>query len=142
MKQRQGFVSNSSSSSFLLYGFWMEGSIEYVIKDGKRCEKEDEYSESISDALYEKAKEYLMQYKWEEDKEHGKVDFYSVMSSKLIEDMGISVHYPEDGPVIGKSWDLVKDDQTGKEFKDEVQSFVDEYFPGYKCETHEFAWSD
>jgi hypothetical protein len=92
MKTRQGFVSNSSTTSFLIYGVEVD-------------------SDSV-DALADTT---------------GLEDFYGG-------DCG--------GDFIGRSWGEVGDDQTGGEFKAEVEAAVAKALPDAKCSTIKRAYRD
>lgn len=110
MKIRIGFVSNSSSSSFLIYGASFEGG-----------EFSDEYQKAEID-------EY---------------DFFENLASKT---KSLCYTQGEEGysHYLGVSWDSIKDDETGAQFKARIQADVDKLFPGkdIKCGTHEEAWRD
>lgn len=96
MKIRMGFVSNSSTSSFLIYGTDDISSEEYDL---------------ISDKYYKE----------------------------------IDYHCPyEDHYYIGYSWDSIKDDETGKQFKDRVESKIKELLgrDNMSFGTYEEAWRD
>lgn len=103
MKIRNGFVSNSSSSSFLIYG------VELAIESEKR--------EGIENLAY-KAK--------------------------------MACHQHDDGGLyLGHSWDAVRDDETGKQFKDRTEAEVKKILEEAKVTadvgelkfgTHEDAW--
>ena len=96
MKIRNGFVSNSSSSSFLIYGASV-----------------DETGDEAED-LQVKARAAGLDFEYGPDGE---------------------------GNCIGLSWDAVKDDETGKEFKTRIQKSVNEVFgKKTKCGTHSAAW--
>lgn len=86
MKIRNGFVSNSSSTSFCIYGMYIEDSNDL----GELNEIE-----------------------------------------KLIHKVGLEIYYSyEDICVfIGKSWSSIKDEQTGKQFKDEIEEKLKKTFP-------------
>jgi len=114
MKIRNGFVSNSSSSSFCIYGTCMESDdvIEKMKTLGKLTEEdleslEDEGSWYIEELLYKKVK-------------------------------GLSVHQSEGTIWIGRDFTTIGDNETGKEFKDGVQTKLEEFI-GEKvdCRIHE-----
>lgn len=85
MKIRTGFVSNSSTTSFLIYGISL-----YKFKD---------YKTSIKQRRQLSSNNYTC----------------------------IRPPY-SDTTYIGKSWEFVKDDQTGLQFKQEVEQFLTEVF--------------
>lgn len=99
MKIRHGFVSNSSSSSFLIYGIQIP---DEKLRDG-----------NVWDVAHELAEEA------------GLIYFN-------IGDGG--------GYYIGRSWSDVKDDETGRQFKDRVEAGVKKVFGDDAiCDTHEEA---
>jgi hypothetical protein len=89
MKTRKGFVSNSSTTSFCLYGIYLE---------------EDQQKEWME--TYNKIK------KWDE------LESYSAPYTDSI--------------YLGKSLAKLKDDETGKQFKDHVKELIRNYFPDTK----------
>jgi hypothetical protein len=105
MKIRSGFVSNSSSSSFLIYGTTLDaGEVSTIVK--KMCDEG-------------KCKDYegkLVQFEDIDGEE-----LYSLVEYLKLP-KGIDVHSPSYSDVVyvGASWDTVKDDETGKEFKNRV----------------------
>lgn len=108
MKVRHGFVSNSSTSSFLIYGTCIDASdLQSMFPDD------------------------------EEPFEH---------IEELLKGTGLIYHYgPYDADTcyVGRSWDSVKDDETGKQFKASVKAAVDKVFKKeMTCETHEETWHD
>jgi hypothetical protein len=113
MKVRSGFVSNSSSSSFLIWGVYL--------------------SES-------KIRELLNLP--EGGGEGGSV--YSALDKRLV-GTGLESHSPgyDSNHYIGLSWDKVKDDETGAQFKARVQEALTRIFgTPVECNTHEDAWHD
>lgn len=123
MKVRVGFVSNSSTSSFCIYGVFLD-EVPAYLKDGKDEAKDEKNEED----------------EYEDDDE----DEYELMESRASE-LGLAHHYPDGfgGHYVGLSWSGIKDDETGRAFKDRVEKLVAE-FCGEKtaCETLEEAWHD
>lgn len=118
MKIRNGFVSNSSSSSFLIFGKSFDG-VNFLKNN-------------------EKVKEMI------DDDE----DIYEIMesvfpwSSKKV----IEYHMMEydDTIYVGQSWDKVKDDETGLQFKqrtvDEINNICGTNYTIEDLTTYEEAW--
>lgn len=89
MKTRQGFVSNSSTTSFLMYG--------------ADITNEDDLSR--------------------------------------LEDAGLTEFYGGDyGNFIGRSWNEVGDNQTGGEFKAEIEAAITQVCPDATCATVKVAF--
>ena len=95
MKIRSGFVSNSSASSFLLYGV-----------DNPDISAMAEYLNSIEPDTYS-----------EEDEG----DIIETFCKKF----GLEYYNVDGEWTIGKSWSDVGDNQTGAEFKKTVQDALD-----------------
>ena len=116
MKIRNGFVSNSSSSSFLIYGIYME-------------------EDAILAAFNEKI---------DEDSDDCDEDMYEILEEKF-DRTSFSFHQPygEGDWAIGRSWSSVRDNETGREFKDSVEVKLKELFgENLKFGTLEDAWRD
>lgn len=93
MKHRNGFVSNSSTTSFLIYGISVEKDIEEDI-----VEKEG------------------LDYKYGPDYKYG-------------------------SRYIGRSWSSIKDDETGADFKKDVEAKIAKIMgKTVECETIKMAW--
>ena len=103
MKLRQGFVSNSSTSSFLMFGICAEGEeLLQALKENGVIE-----DDSITD---------LFDWEWD---------------TRTLENKGFDLESPYDGECgmyVGKSWSKVGDDQTGSQFKEQVQNEIQELF--------------
>lgn len=119
MKIRTGFVSNSSSSSFCLYGIYTDSLTENKKLIQKLIETEDNINTT------EEAEEVLA------------YDWYS--AEKILGEIHC-IDY--DGFYIGESWASIKDDETGAQFKKRVEEKLKEYFPNKQCSTFEKAWRD
>ena len=118
MKIRRGFVSNSSSCSFCIYGI--------SIEPQKLCEKLIENGIELTEADQEDI------YDWFDSKEN-----------KLTENLGIRYgpEYGEGDLFIGKEWHNITDDQTGAKFKKEIEENIEKLIgKDTKCFTHKEAW--
>jgi len=98
MKIRKGFVSNSSTTSFCIYGAFLE---TYV-------------GECHSDM-------------WSEVKKYN-----------------LEIHTDQDsGYYVGRSWDTIADDQTGKQFKESIKEALKEMTgKDQDCQHFERAYYD
>jgi hypothetical protein len=114
MKTRQGFVSNSSSSSFCIYGCYITSRDEDF---ARICAVVSEKPEDHKSNLYELA--------------------------CCFNPKGLTVTPGQDGEymVIGKSWASIGDDETGAAFKRKIRKELEDLlgFP-IACQTHEDAW--
>jgi hypothetical protein len=110
MKIRSGFVSNSSSSSFCIYGTYM--TFNEILEKVKSSLTEDEIEELEED-------EYLLR-------------------EMLEEKTSMTVYSSEGDYWIGRSWADIGDDETGSEFKESVKGELETILgPDIDCRTHE-----
>jgi len=115
MKLRRGFVSNSSTTSFLIYGICMDGA-------------------DISKRLSDKG---LI--KMEEDEES--YDLYEC--ENLFPGYEITSCPDTDDYFIGPSWDSIGDDETGREFREKIEKKFKELLgDDITCSTYQEAWRD
>ncbi len=152
MKIRMSFVSNSSSSSFLIYGVCTEDkpSVENLLKvldmeAAKKkwvnwyAKKQQEYGESHSNRYPDTT--------WEEWLVKIEDDITWMIEDRLplfFDDFpNLSIHWPFDNYYIGLDPRNMDDDETMGEFKiraeKAIQSMVNE---DTKLDWHELAWRD
>jgi hypothetical protein len=98
MKIRQGFVSNSSSSSFLIYGACLNSKEMKLLKESFTEEQKEDIDAEGDWYVTELFSDDLL-------------DIKSVMGEEFY---------------IGRSWDSIKDDETGKQFKESVETRLKE----------------
>jgi hypothetical protein len=128
VRKRLGFVSNSSSSSFCIYGFPLE---------------EDTISEEEKKNFMKK---YLGKDYSEEDDVNESFELYEYIEEKL-KGTSLSLEGSQeclDGYWVGRSWSSIDDTETGKQFKDSIKKEAKEIF-GKEAKgfgTFEEAWRD
>jgi len=54
--------------------------------------------------------------------------------------VGLDCIYGPEGRYLGKSWDSVGDEETGKQFKENIENALKKLDPDISCDTHEEAW--
>jgi predicted transcriptional regulator len=115
MKIRTGFVSNSSSSSFCIFGAIVPDDLDLMtlVPDDLEVD-EDDVDNEVDEAVYEAA-----------------------------EKAGLEWESIDDTHFVGVSWKEVKDNETGAQFKKRVTKAVKKFLGvDVECETHEEAWHD
>jgi hypothetical protein len=125
MKIRQGFVSNSSASSFCIYGAHFSDINEAV-------ELISEIGGDIM--LVDQAKALLG------GDEGDPNDLLEQWADK--EDLSFIRGPDGDGVYIGREWSSVKDDETGHQFKDSIEEKLKTIFGKVAFGTLSEAWYD
>jgi len=116
MKIRNGFVSNSSSSSFCIYGATLEFG---------------EILEKLNESKYFTEKELE---KFDDDDEIYEIGEF--IRKKTV----LSVHMDSenDSIWIGKEWSTIGDDETGREFKESVKVEIEKILGSdVECDTYD-----
>ncbi len=135
MKIRQGFVSNSSSSSFCIYGVYKEESEMIDAFIAKGWGTEDEFADGVGEWLWDCSSTYQLKEKGFSEKE-----IEEKLASRPLKDFDYQnvngeCHY------LGIGWSDIKDDETGAEFKARIDAQMKELFgEDTVCCTHEEAW--
>jgi len=153
MKIRNGFVSNSSSSSFCIYGAYVpfNSSLNNIFKLLKKIQevKPEEYKkwmdsdfkrENITREMYEfllnisektKKEFMLLEGNKGEDEDEIASEWQDYMID-ILESMGLYACYVDD-LYIGRCYQNIGDSETGKQFKDSTQEIITKLF-NKKCE--------
>jgi hypothetical protein len=158
MKTRNGFVSNSSASSFCIYGFELEDGLNIDSFADFKKKHPDLFLKRIEEAIkslndyHECYREFLDMLKRVDDltdeeqdilydEIRGDLEFYFRF---ILDDEGVLEifdGYEGENIFIGRAWKNIKDNETGLQFKQSVGEAVHKlYGSSIKCETHEEAW--
>jgi len=140
MKIRNGFVSNSSSSSFCIYGICAEESEIKEALVAKGATKDE-----LEDDLYE----YFDNWSYNRKKREGELtaaDISEYEDKFFKPEDGFEMHnpYEYDGEIyLGVEWSSIGNDETGAEFKARIDAKLKDLFgKDVTCSTHSEAWRD
>jgi len=126
MKIRMGFVSNSSTSSFYLYG-------AHLTRDKIKTPEILQYlveSENWPAVNHKEASDYL---------DRG---YYADLFEDICLELDLEYACPPDNYYLGKGWEDIGDDETGRQFKDRVAAAIHKFFPGVECANYSESWHD
>lgn len=120
MKIRNGFVSNSSSSSFCIYGTCVD--MDELLEKVKS-------TSILSEEELERVDELI-----ENDESYEVVE----MLEEKVDGLVFHSDYENDQYYIGRNWSSVEDDETGKEFKNNVKEELEKLLgPDVELETYD-----
>jgi len=157
MKKRNGFVSNSSTSSFCIYGVSLDKNWEDILISMKKNspKKFKIFKEEIINEC--NGKEWIIEIKkWFNDMENEDIEFPEILYDleplyilgKLIDEGNKNAYtsqepYNYDAIYIGKEWSTIGDNETGAEFKRKIEKQLKDWLgDDIECDTHEVAWND
>ena len=155
MKIRQGFVSNSSTSSFCIYGAAIEGDWTTILKSLKKnCPEKFEKFKADTildcnaneppDGETDEVKEWIENIDEASCDPDGIYEIDPALSlEKLFKEEGLSVRAPYEWETIyiGRSWSGVKDDETGAQFKKSIENAVKNAMGNnVTCSTHSASY--
>ena len=125
MKVRVGFVSNSSSTSFCIYGTTFSDMSEVI----------ELITEIGSDEMIAKQAKSLLA--------DGDDDLSELLENWAAKEKLYFTRGPSgDGVYIGREWTTIKDDETGGQFKKGVEEKLKTIFGKVACHSHEESWTD
>jgi len=161
MKKRQGFVSNSSTTSFCIYGAHVKltmdmifGCFEYVKFNHPDFFKErlEKVRENWNSSEYSKKNvpflDLIERFDDLNDEEKDELSEFFEMDPVDVFSQIMDLEYwsgPDYGSdiYVGRSWDSIGDDETGKQFKDSIEEDLVKVFgDSISCGTYEEAWRD
>ena len=109
MKIRSGFVSNSSSSSFIAYGKILSCGNEELL----------EFIKNKSEDIYNEIKDETLE---RED-----------LIEEIANILELQCYFDEDQSYLGIQWADINDDETGNQFKQKIEERLRDLQPETKC---------
>lgn len=152
MKIRSGFVSNSSSSSFLIWGVYSPELPDDVMELARKEHIKEAWAIWYQEKLQtDYAKKYPEDYptdstfeEWLEKHSEGYNDKEEFVFGKILEIVGLEHYDPFwDGEhYFGVCPTKMSDDETMGEFKKRIEGELEKLFDNVQCGWQEYAWRD
>jgi hypothetical protein len=134
MKIRNGFVSNSSTTSFHIYGIALED-VKLMKVDGLKKIKKDkpkmwEFILEWAKTTHKDFYNLLSQIDNLNDERHDNLlsciyDYYAGLNSFIGTSLGLETYCTYDHYYIGASWDAMKPNETKKEFEKRIEENIE-----------------
>jgi len=151
MKTRHGFVSNSSTTSFSIYGISMDDAdinVDLFVRIKQNMPKAFEGIVKQANTYYSDFVEYFNNIdsltKEQKSELQELIDDLGPEMIEMLDCLSFEVHWtPWDVTYVGTSWNSIGEDETPRQFKARVEKEMKKFFgDNIKCESYEEAFRD